>query len=237
MAKVTAKPSQAGKGGKPRKRHAPSQRGVEPWVPIPRVAPKPVIKVRADPIIARLPQMPPPETMRVWTNALRILDDNVGDGETRREAELVVEAVEEVWKRRSSGPLPDGWFRWPDTEAPGGDGSLSGEDWIALGPLKFLGYTVGVDGCGQGLRWSILRRAFDGVLPPVFPAHELHKWGAPRSPKRLSKMAESIASFARLKKWHDSEKYAHAIKDWEADLRHLYETYYVGRFGFAWPRA
>jgi hypothetical protein len=108
---------------------------------------------------------------------------------------------------------------------------------MPLGPLKFLGYTVGRDGHRQGMRWAILRRVFDGVLPPVFPADYLSEWGAAGSPRRLSKMAESIASFARSAKRRDAHKFVHAIEDWENDLRHLYDTYYVGRFGFAWPRA
>jgi hypothetical protein len=108
---------------------------------------------------------------------------------------------------------------------------------MPTGPLKVLGYTVGADGHGQGLRRTILRRVFEGVLPPVFPADYLSLWGAPGSPRRLSKMAESIASFTRSAKRRDAEKLAHAIEDWEIDLRHLYDAYYVGRFGFAWPRA
>jgi hypothetical protein len=108
---------------------------------------------------------------------------------------------------------------------------------MTLGPLKFLGYTVGGDGHSEGMRWAILQRVFEGVLPPVFPADYLSLWGAPGSPKRLSKMAESIASFARSAKRRDADTLAHAIGDWENDLQHLYHTYYVGRFGFAWPRA
>lgn len=197
----------------------------------------PVVKVPAAPIISRLPQMTPADTMSVWINALRILGDESKDAEMRREAEGLVEAIEEVWKRRASGRLPDGWFRWPDTLAPGGNGSLLGEDWMPLGPLKVLGYTVGAGGHGQALRWAILRRVFEGVLPPVFPADYLSLWGAPGSPRRLSKMAESIASFARSAKRRDAHKLAHAIHDWEIDLRHLYNAYYVGRFRFDWPRA
>jgi hypothetical protein len=192
--------------------------------------------MRADPIIARLPQMTPAETQRTWLNALRVLNDDRTDDEAHREAERVVGAIEEVWHCRSSDQLPDGWFRWPDTHAPEGNGSLTGEDWIALGPLKFLSYTVGRDGEVRGVRRAILRRAFEGILPPVFPANYLSLWGAPGSPRRLSKMAESIASFTRSKKRQDADKFAQAIHDWEDDLRHLYDTYYVGRFGFAWPR-
>ena len=248
MVKVTAKPSRPANGAKRRSRRRRSQKpnqswvpmpsGIEPWVEPPRfVQPRPVVKVRAAPIIARLPQMAPDETLRLWTNALRILDVEVSNGEMRHEAELVVEAVEEVWKRRSLGRLPDGWFRWPDTRAPGGDGSLMGEDWMAVGPLKWLGYTVGKDGHDRGLRWAILRRVFEGILPPVFPTDYLTQWGPAGSPRRLSKMAESIASFARSAKRRDTDRLALAIEDWENDLRHLYFTYYVGRFGFGWPRA
>lgn len=177
------------------------------------------------------------ETQESWLNALRILSDEGINAEARHEAEYVVRAIEEMWKRRSSGQLPDGWFRWPDTRAPGGNGSLTGEDWMALGPLKFLGYTVGQDGRAPQMRKAILRRVFEGVLPPVFPPDYLSLWGAPGSPKRLSKMAESIASFTKSKKRHNPDKFAQAIRDWESDLRHLHDTYYVGRFGFAWPRA
>jgi hypothetical protein len=237
MAKFITKPT----GGKRRKKRLPQViSDITPasaQLPPARVnRPKPIIKVHAAPIISRLPQMTSVETMRVWINALHIQDDKARTREARREAELVVEAIEEVWKCRSSGHLPDGWFQWPDTRASRGDGSLSGEDWLDLGPLKFLGYTVGRDGCGEGLRWSILRRVFQGVLPPVFPVPYLSEWGSPGSPKRLSKIAESIASFARSKKRHDSERFAQAIQDWENDLRHLYQVYYVGRFGFGWPR-
>jgi hypothetical protein len=175
--------------------------------------------------------------MRVWINALRILGNEAKDAEARREAEVLVEAIDEVWKRRASGNLPDGWFRWPDTFAPGGNGGLTGEDWMPMGPLKVLGYTVGQEGHEKGLRWAILRRVFDGVLPPVFPADYMSLWGPPGSPRRLSKMAESIASFAKNAKRRDAHKLALAIEDWENDLRHLYVAYYVGRFRFAWPRA
>lgn len=239
MEKFITKPT-GGKGRKKRRLSPVLQTNPivkTPWEQPPLVlTPKPVVKVKAAPIVARLPKMTPDETMGVWINALRFLDDDATDAETRHEAELVVRAVEEVWLRRSSGQVPDGWFRWPDTNALGGNGSLSGEDWLVLGPLKFLGYTVGKDGCGQGLRWAILRRVFEGVLPPVFPPDYLSLWGAPGSPRRLSKIAESIASFARLAKRRDGAGRMHAIGDWENDLRHLYNTYYVGRFGFAWPR-
>jgi hypothetical protein len=206
-------------------------------MPTPRVIPpKPAIKVRADPIIARLPQMTPADTRESWLHALGILNDDGRDGEAHNEAERVVRAIEDVWKRRSSGQLPDGWFRWPDTHARGGNGSLRSEDWLAEGPLKFLGYSGGEDAPPPEVRRGILGRVFEGPLPPVFPPEYLDEWSDPGSPARLKKMADSIANFARLKKQHDAARFAKAIRDWENDLRHLYDTYYVGRFGFSWPR-
>jgi hypothetical protein len=121
--------------------------------------------------------------------------------------------------------------------SPRGDGSLVGEDWMPVGPLKVLGYTVGQEGHEKRFRRAILRRVFEGVLPPVFPADYMSLWGPPGSPRRLGKMAESIASFTRSAKRRDADKLAQAIEDWENDLQHLYDAYYVGRFGFAWPRA
>src|SRR6185312_6303929 len=118
MAKFIAKPTR----GKRRKKHKPDQVHQAspihhtPWVQPPRVVPpKRVIKMRADTIIARLPQMTLAETHESWLNALRILSGEEMDVEAHREAECVVRAVEETWKRRSSNQLPDGWFRWPET--------------------------------------------------------------------------------------------------------------------------
>ena len=63
----------------------------------------------------------------------------------------------------------------------------------------------------------------------------MNEWGMPYSPKRLQKMANSIASFARNAKRRHDTKMDNAISEWETDLRFLYEKFYVGRFGFGWP--
>jgi hypothetical protein len=184
--------------------------------------------------LARLPTLGPDATLRVWTNALRLIE-NAEDPKVRHEAQAVADAVEYVWSVRASGETPDGWFKWPTTFAPGGDGSLSGNGWLEFGPLKALGYRVGRDGEAPGVRWAILKRAFEGALPPIFPRAYLTDWGGPGSPARLHKMADSLASFARSAKRRDADLLRDAIDDWEHDLRHLYDVYYVGRFGFAWP--
>ena len=82
-----------------------------------------------------------------------------------------------------------------------------------------------------------MKRVFEGALPPVFPPDYMDAWNLPGSAARLKKLAETIAAMARLfKRRHDS-RFDDAISDWEADLQFLYDEFYLGRFGFAWPTA
>lgn len=192
------------------------------------------LNVRAGPILARLPMLGPDQTLAVWANAIR-LSSTSKDPDKAREAQIVADAVEDIWAIRARGELPEGWFRWPSTDAPGGDGSLDSSRWLEVGPLKVLGYTVGREGQSETVRRAILKRAFEGVLPPLFPPTYIRAWGVPKSPARLERIAESLASFARSAKRRDPVTLAEAIDDWEADLRHLHRTYYVGKFGFSWP--
>lgn len=62
------------------------------------------------------------------------------------------------------------------------------------------------------------------------------KWGRPNSVERLEKMARTLATFARNQKQRLDGGSADAIRDYEADLQILHDTYYVGHFGFGWPR-
>jgi hypothetical protein len=180
-----------------------------------------------------LAQLGPEGTKQLWLDAIRVQASDPSPAR-RDAARMVLDAIEEVWLVRSRG-APEGWFAWPTTYASAGPGGLSGELWLAEGPLKFLGYSVGEDAAPPEVRRGILGRVFEGPLPPVFPPDYLDVWGDPGSPARLKKMADSIASFARSKKRHDAVRFAQAIRDWESDLGHLHRTYYVGRFGFGWP--
>lgn len=51
----------------------------------------------------------------------------------------------------------------------------------------------------------------------------------------INRTADSIAAFCRLRK--KSLGYSDlAIEEWEADLKWLHQTYYVGRYNFSWPQ-
>lgn len=193
------------------------------------------VKFDAAKTIARLPNLGPQETVQVWLNALRVLDDPKRETD-HAEAQKVLDGVETCWLIRSRG-TPEGWFRWPSTTADGGDGSVDGSTWLKQGPLKVLGYEVGQNGEAKGVREGVLDRVFQGVLPPLFPPAYLRGWGEQSSPARLEKMADSIASFARYAKRRDDHAMGVAIRDWEDDLAYLYRKFYVGRFGFGWPAA
>jgi hypothetical protein len=190
-------------------------------------------KMTAVPPLSRLAQLGPEETKQLWLNAIRVQTSDPSPAR-RDAARSMLEAIEEVWLVRSRG-APEGWFKWPTTYASPGVGGVSGDLWLREGPLRFLGYWVGEDAAPPEVRRSILARVFEGPLPPVFPPDYLREWGAPGSSARLHKMADSIASFARLRKQRDAKRFAKAIQDWESDLGYLHRTYYIGRFGFGWP--
>lgn len=148
------------------------------------------------------------------------------------------DAIEAEWRRRTGpGSNPDDYFRWPSTEAQIGDGSLSDPDqWLREGLLKFLQYSVGRYQEGnETSRRAILAAVFDGDLPPFHSAEYMRGWGKPSTALRLHKMADSLAAFARNFKRQQNPRFDDAIADWEADLKFLYDTYYVEHFKFDWP--
>jgi hypothetical protein len=97
-------------------------------------------------------------------------------------------------------------------------------------------YRVGsTNGASTRIRRALLAEIFTGHLPPVFPSDYLNEWGQPGTAARLQKMAETIAAFTRNAKRKRTVGMGDAIRDWEDDLRFLYESYYVRHFHFAWP--
>ena len=63
----------------------------------------------------------------------------------------------------------------------------------------------------------------------------IEQWGEPRTAKRLQKLANCLASFAKSKRRSQTRDYSEAIADWESDLAYLKATYYRPRTGFVWP--
>lgn len=124
-----------------------------------------------------------------------------------------------------------GEFRWPTTDAPGGDGSLVLKELPKIGPLKALGYEVGKDARGPAQRHRLLTKAFLEDLPQV---QDVGEWGANNSSQRLRKIADSIATFARNAKRRGSTSWGDAILRWENDLEYLRVNHYLGRFDGVW---
>lgn len=182
-------------------------------------------------LIQRLPRMSMADLGRVWRNAIKIID-----GPNAGAANRAVVAIEQEWEKRGANASPQDYFAWPSTNAPGGNGDLHLAGLPKEGMLRYLEYQVGrSNGQSSPVRQAILRRVFEGILPPVFPKPYMMEWGPPKSSHRLRKTAESIAAFACLFKRRHDARYDDAISDWEADLQFLYDEYYVGRFGFGWP--
>lgn len=228
-----------GGGGKPEGAHAPgTARRRRSRGSLSQAAPDPRSRAITAPkgFTEKLPAMNLLDTRQTWLNALAVLSDGARR-HLHSAAQQIVEDIEAEWLRRQVQVVTsDGYFPWPTTWAPQGEGNVADVDWLRLGPLAFLGYHVGrtID-TPSPIRQSILTRVFVGVIPPAFPQDYLRAWGSPSSPSRLRKMAESIAAFARNAKRRRQFNLDEAIWEWEIDLQFLYTKYYVGRFQFAWP--
>jgi hypothetical protein len=173
------------------------------------------------------------ELVTMWKNAVKVLADPLKKRDHSK-AKDVIDEITREWEARAKSET--GYFKWPTTEAKGGNGKLAIFEAEKEGMLSFLEYRVGrTKGEAQVVRRIILRRVFEGSLPPVFNKTYMAEWGANGSPERLHKMAVSIAAFARNFKRRKSSAYDDAIKDWEADLADLRLNFYVGKFGFGWP--
>lgn len=130
----------------------------------------------------------------------------------------------------------EGYFEWPSTDAPATlHGYLCDVFFYKDGLLSYVGYRVGHEGECLMTRQQTLDCVFHNRLPRVDSSEYMQEWAEPGSPERLQKLAETIAALTRNAKRRRDVSLAQAIADWEADLKYLYETYYVGRFGFAWP--
>jgi hypothetical protein len=176
------------------------------------------------------------QTVQLWRNCLRRLRDRqIPTGEAD-DAWALLSAIGEEWsRRRQNGVDPVEFFRWPSTEAYPGNGGLETREWIADGMLRYLGYTVGINGLSDDERQLILEEAFRSQLPPAFPPEYLDEWGMPETSARLQKLAETIAAFTRNARRKRASRMDTAITHWERDLQYLYDQFYIGVFRFVWP--
>jgi hypothetical protein len=192
------------------------------------------IDLSADRVAARIPSYDMGKLLQTWKNALRSMS------QTRTTLELskianIIDLIEREWSSRSCVPV-DSKFNWPTTNAPKAVRSIGGLDSEQEGMLSFLEYHVGqLGGLSSFERKAILDRVFEGRLPKVFVDSYMAEWSEPKSAKRLQKMAECIAAFARNAKRRKDDRMDQAIREWENDLEYLYNKFYVDYFRFAWP--
>ena len=98
-----------------------------------------------------------------------------------------------------------------------------------------MGYAVGQLGAYRTRRRQVLDYVFNEKIPKVQCYDYMAEWGDPSSAKRLQKLANSLATFARNAKRRRTSDMEHAIAEWEEDLAYLKNTYFDGFFSFDWP--
>ena len=134
--------------------------------------------------------------------------------------------------------LPPGCPEWPaEAEQAALQALNSASFFHATGMLKFMGYRVGRKAAlSADRRRAILAYVFLGKLPPVNDTHYMQEWGRPKSNRRLRKIANSLAAFARNARRKKSSSWNHAIANWEADLAYLKKRFYDKRIrDWKWP--
>lgn len=128
-------------------------------------------------------------------------------------------------------------FKWPSTAVCVDSGTalrLAHFDYEE-GLLKFMGYAVGQKGAYRSRRIQVLDYVFNERVPKVQSYEYMSKWGEPKSARRLEKLADCLASFARNAKRRRFQDMEQAVLEWEEDLNYLKEKYYLGCFDFPWP--
>lgn len=131
--------------------------------------------------------------------------------------------------------LAQSGFDWPSTYVTGGGNTTPDIYGPPVGLLRYMGYRVGTSGLLPSVRRAILRKVFYlDPLPKIDSREYIESWGTAGSAQRLHKIADCIASFAKLAKRRQQPP-EQAIEDWESDLAWLRQTFYTGRFRFQWP--
>jgi hypothetical protein len=144
-------------------------------------------------------------------------------------------AIFKEWAERNGRSLVDEYFEWPSTDAPYGCGTLGPIPSPSDGILSAFGYHVGgTNGKPEVVRRLLLGDIFACQLPPMNSRAYMSEWGAPNTPSRLKKTADTLASLCRNEK---RRGLVAAPAQREADLEYMYLSYYTGMFGFVWPSA
>jgi hypothetical protein len=127
-------------------------------------------RANVDRLTCRLVGMSCVDMMHIFHNPLRILAYPDKQG-LHVSAKRALTAINKEWAKRARQRLSaDGFFKWPSSEAPGGDGRLNAQGWLAEGLLAFMENRVGrLNGTSAVVRRALLSQIFMGQLPPVFP--------------------------------------------------------------------
>jgi hypothetical protein len=108
--------------------------------------------------------------------------------------------------------------------------------WRDVGLLKLSGYQVGItQGRPTRERHRILNFIFlRDTLEDIEDRHYADEWGDPKTSRRLQKLSETLAAFARNGK-RSPNNMEQAVSEWEYDLEYLRETFYERWGEFPWP--
>lgn len=174
----------------------------------------------------------PPDAMQFYERVLRQIDKLKSMDKEQQKGRATWLQLQEIDRLRNRAEKT-GFFEWPTTFAPIGDGKLDVDDWPGEGLFSHVGYHVGNGGEHPDVRHYLLDCIFhQEQLPKVKSGEYMNEFGIPKSPQRLHKMADFLASMARNYKRNEHADYSQAIADYESDLEYLYNKYYVGAFQF-----
>jgi hypothetical protein len=181
------------------------------------------------------------DILAIWRNAVRITKDKTR-AKLHEQAEVMIRMISDEWDARIAKADLAETFRWPDANARRASSAEEGsKTWsfdvmVGDGMLKEMGYKVGRNGLSTPVRQRMLSEIFTRSLPPVFPKPYMDQWGANGSARRLHKIADCLAAFARNAARLPGN-YDEAISDWKEDLEYLHDAHYAGRYGFGWPKS
>ena len=89
----------------------------------------------------------------------------------------------------------------------------------AEGVLSAFNYRVGDFGISsQSKRLSLLKLIIESPIPPIKDLDYIEEWGQPSSPKRLSKLKNTLIGLASNRKKQNNPRWRKAIGHWEHDF-------------------